>query len=254
MAGKTHSRWVRGLFGGANLRGDSRSIGSLGLQYDTAEAHGFDATLKERLVGHADAMFGPYQALFNDKVAATGPVQPGSHTTLSAVGQPIASAFIGSGAAPAVGGAAYSMETQQTSYTVSATNSDAVVINADFTTRGNAGTAAKWGLALATGAAGIDDTESLTSIDGGAATTAGAVAFLHITTSAGSMAANDWEITIEDSADDSTFAAVDAFIADGSTATAEVLAIPGTIRQYVRATATKTAGADLVFWINFVRL
>lgn len=254
MAGKTHSKWTRVLFGGANLSGDSRSIGSIGLQYDTAEAHGFDATLKERLVGMADAMFGPYQALFNDRPAATSAVQPGSHITLSTVGQPIASAFIGSGAAPAIGDPVYSQETQQTSYTAVATSSDAVVINADFTTKGNATTAAAWGLALAVGAAGIDDTESLDSIDGGAESTGGAVAFLHITTSVGSMAANDWEITIEDSADDSSFAAVDAFIADGSTATAEVLEIPGTIRRYVRATATKTDGTDLVFWINFKRL
>jgi hypothetical protein len=254
MAGKTHSKWVRVLFGGANLSGDSRSIGSLGLQYDTAEAYGFDATLKERLVGHADAMFGPYQALFNDKAAATGPVQPGAHTTLSAVGQPIASAFIGSGAAPAIGDPAYSMETQQTSYTATVTTSDAVVINADFTTRGNAGTAAKWGKALAIGAAGVTATASLATLDGGVATTAGAVAFLHITTSVGSMAANDWEITIDDSANGTDWTTIDAFLADGSTATAEVLAIPGTFRRYVRATATKTAGTDLVFWINFVRL
>jgi hypothetical protein len=146
------------------------------------------------------------------------------------------------------------METQQTSYTAATTTSDAVVINADFTTRGNAGTAADWGLALAIGTAGIDDTESLASIDNGAATTAGAVAFLHITTSVGSMAANDWEITIDDSANGTDWTTIDAFLADGSTATAEVLAIPGTFRRYVRATATKTAGTDLVFWINFVRL
>jgi hypothetical protein len=66
------------------------------------------------------------------------------------------------------------METQQTSYTATVTTSDAVVINADFTTRGNAGTAAKWGKALAIGAAGVTATASLASIDHGAATAAGA--------------------------------------------------------------------------------
>lgn len=252
MAGKTHSKWVRVLFGGANLSGDSRSIGNIGLQYDTAEVHGFDASLKERLVGQADAMFGPYQALFNDTPAATGPVQPGAHITLNASGQPVASAFIGSGAAPAIGDPAYSMETQQTSYTLVATNSDAVVINADFTTRGNASTSAGWGVALAIGAA-LSATDELDSVDNGAATTAGATAVLHITQSAGAMASNDWEITIEDSANDSDFSTIGTFTADGSEATAESISIAGTVRRYVRAVATKTDGNDIIFWINLIR-
>jgi hypothetical protein len=249
---KTTSRWTRVLFGGANLSGDSRSIGNVGVQYDTAEAYGFDATLKERLMGQGDAMFGPYQALFNDKLAATGPIQPGSHITLNAVGQPIASAFFGLGAAPAIGTPAYSMETQQTSYTVAATLSDAVVVNADFTTRGNAATAAAWGIAAAVGAA-FSSTSNLTSIDGAAQSTAGATAVLHITQSAGAMAGNDWEIKIQDSANNSTFADIGAFTADGSAATAETLVIAGTIRRYVRAVATKTDGNDIIFWINFIR-
>jgi hypothetical protein len=250
---KTHSKWTRVLFGGANLSGDSRSIGNVGVQYDTAEAHGFDATLKERLMGQGDAMFGPYQALFNDRPAAIGPVQPGSHITLSAVGQPIASAFFGLGAAPAIGDPAFSMETQQTSYTVAATNSDAVVINADFTTRGNATTKADWGIALAVGTA-VDDTTELTSVDNGSATTAGAVAVLHITQSAVAMTDNDWTITIEDSANDSDFSTIGTFTADGSAATAETLSIAGTIRRYVRAVLTQNDEDDLICWINFIRL
>lgn len=250
---KTTSRWTRVLFGGANLSGDSRSIGSVGVQYDTAEAYGFEAELKERLIGQGDAMFGPYQALFNDRPAAIGPVQPGSHITLSAAGQPIASAFFGLGAAPVIGDPAFSMETQQTSYTVTATNSDAVVINADFTTKGNAVTRADWGRALAVGAA-VDGTTELDSIDNGAATTAGAVAVLHITQSAVAMGDNDWAVTIEDSANDSDFSTIGTFTADGSAATAEALSIAGTIRRYVRAVLTQNDADDLICWINFIRL
>jgi hypothetical protein len=249
---KTHSKWTRVLFGGANLSGDSRSLGSVGLQHDRAESQGFDAQIKEYLMGQAESMFGPYQALFNDRPAAIGPVQPGSHITLSVVGQPVASAFFGLGAAPAIGNPAYSMETQQTSYTAVATNGDAVVINADFTTRGNAESDGGWGRALAIGA-GLSATDELDSLDNGAATTNGATAVLHITQSAAAMATNDWEITIEDSADDSTFATIGTFTADGSAATAEVLAIAGTVRRYVRAVATKTDGNDIIFWINLIR-
>jgi hypothetical protein len=250
---KTHSKWTRVLIGGANLSGDSRSLGNIGLQYDTAEAHGFDATLKERLVGQADAMFGPYQALFNDRPAAIGPVQPGSHITFSAVGQPVASAFFGLGAVPAIGSPAYSMETQQTSYTAVATNADAVVINADFTTRGSAATKAGWGRALAVGA-GVAVTTELDSVDNGAATTGGATAVLHITQSVVAMTANDWTITIEDSADDTTFATIGTFTADGSAATAETISIAGTVRRYVRAVLTQGDEDDLICWINLIRL
>jgi hypothetical protein len=249
---KTHSKWTRVLFGGANLSGDSRSIGNIGLQYDTVEVQGFDAALKERLMGHADAMFGPYQALFNNRPAAIGPVQPGSHVALNGTGQPIVSAFFGLGANPAIGNPAYSMETQQTSYTVAATTSDAVVINADFTTRGNAVTKAGWGRALAVGA-GVDETTTLASVDNGAATTGGATAVLHITQSIVAMTSNDWVITIEDSANNSTFATIGTFTADGSAATAEAISIAGTIRQYVRAVLTQGDEDDLICWINFIR-
>ena len=249
---KTHSKWTRVLVGGANLSGDSRSLGSIGTQYDTVEVHGFDAALKERLVGQDDAMFGPYQALFNDRPAAIGPVQPGSHIVLSTSDNMGVSAFFGLGAAPAIGNPAYSKTANKTSYTVSATNADAVVINADFTTRGGPIDNAGWGRALAVGVS-LSDTDELDSVDNGAATTGGAGVYLHVTQSAGVMAANDWEITIEDSADDTTFATIATLSADGSVATSERALIAGTIRRYVRAVATKTDGTDIIFWINLIR-
>ena len=249
---KTHAKNMRVLFGGANLSGDSRDIGSIGLQHDTAEAFGFDATLKERLVGHADAMLGPLQALFNDTPAAIGPVEPGSHITLNAIGQPIASVFIGSGQAPAIGDVAYSMTTQQTSYTVTGTNTEAVIINADFTTRADS-VFAGWGRALAVGAS-VSATTSLASVDNGAQTTAGGTAVLHVTQSVAAMGTNDWAITLEDSTNGSDWAALGtAFTADGSATTAELQTISGTIRRYVRAVATKTTGNDIIIWINLVR-
>ena len=249
---KTHSKNVRVLFGGTNLSGDSRDIGNIGLQYDTVEVHGFAADYKERLMGHADAMFGPYQALFNDTPADVGPVEAGSHITLNGIGEPIASVFIGEGAAPAIGDVAYSQTTAQTSYTVTGTNTDAVTINADFTTRADGGFAG-WGRALAVGAS-ISSTTSLASVDNGAQTTAGATAVLHLTRSVGTMGTNDWAITLEDSANGTDWAALGAaFTGDGGAVTAELQTISGTIRRYVRAVATKTAGNYIIIWINLIR-
>lgn len=249
---KTHSKNMRVLFGGVNLSGDSRSIGNIGLQYDTVEAQGFGADFKERLIGHADATFGPYQALFNDRPAAIGPVEPGSHITLNAVGEPIASVFIGEGEAPAIGDVAYSQTTQQTSYTVTGASSDAVTINADFTTPADDGFAG-WGKALATGAS-VTATTSFANVDNGASSSSGATAVLHLTRSVGTMGTNNWAITLQDSANGSDWAALGtAFAPDGKLVAAELKTIAGTIRRYVRAVATKTAGNDIIIWINLIR-
>jgi hypothetical protein len=252
--GKTHSRHTRVLIGGANISGDTRSVGNLGISYETVDVTGWDdAGLKEYLMGQGDSMFGPLQAMLNNRAAAIGPVKPGSHVVLSPVGEPIASAFIGIGGAPSIGCPAFSMETTQTSYTATAANSDAVIVDADFTTRANAGRISGWGQALAVGAS-YDDTEELGSLDGGAATTGGFVAVLHIEQSAGAMAANDWEVTIEDSANDTDFATIGTFTLDGTTASAERITATGTVRRYVRAVLTKIDGTDLIAWVNFIRL
>ena len=249
---KTHSKNMRVLVGGANLSGDVRSVGSLGLTYAMAETSGLEADLVEHLPGMADAAFGPLQALFNDTPAAVGPVRPGSHIILNVQGEPLCSAFIGLGAAPIVGVPAYSQATLQTSYTVTGATGDAVVVNADFTTRANSGNLAAWGNALAVGVS-TAVTVNLDSHDNGAQTTGGATAVLHITQSAGAMGANDWAIEIEDSANNTDFDVIGTFLSDGSTATAESLAIAGTIRRYTRAVLTKTAGTDLICWINLIR-
>ena len=249
---KTHSKNMRILVGGANLSGDVRSVGGLGLAYATAEISGLESTLVERLTGMGDATFGPIQALFNDTPAAIGPVRPGSHITLNVQGLAICSAFVGLNAAPAIGSPVYSQATQQTSYTATGAPADAVVINADFTTRANSGNLAGWGRALAIGA-GTAVTADLASHDNAAQTTAGATAVLHIMQSAGAMAANDWTIEIEDSADNVTFAVIGTFLADGKLATAESIAIAGTVRRYTRTALTKTGGTDVICWINLIR-
>jgi hypothetical protein len=250
----THSRYTRVLFGGSNLSGDARSLSSIGTSYDRVDATGWtDAGLKEYLMGMGDNMFGPFQAMLNAAVADVGPVRPGVHTALSALGDPLATAVIGMGENPTIGAPAFSTETSQTSYTATAANADVVLVNGDFTTKAGAGTIGGWGQVLAVGTS-YSSSQNLGSLDGAAATSNGFIAFLHIEQSVGAMAANEWEVKIQDSANDSTFADIGAFTLDGSAAGAERISATGTVRRYVRAVLTKTDGTDLKAWVNFIRL
>ena len=86
------------------------------------------------------------------------------------------------------------------------------------------------------------DDGSGTYIDGGGATTTGAIAHLHVTSVS---AGDEIDVSFEDSANHVDWLP----IADGAFATADAvgaerLVIPGTIRQYVRAVWDVT-GADV---------
>lgn len=84
-------------------------------------------------------------------------------------------------------------------------------------------------------------TETLTGASvrdpGQAQTTAGWSAILHIMSTGG-----DWEIKIQDSANDSDWADITTFTADGSTATVEHKSGIDALDQYVRILATRTSG------------
>lgn len=80
-------------------------------------------------------------------------------------------------------------------------------------------------------------TVSLSSVDNGAASTAGWTVFLHVMSSGG-----DWAIKIEHSTDGSAWSDLTTFTADGSTATSEHKGGSGTVNQYTRATLTRTSG------------
>jgi len=80
---------------------------------------------------------------------------------------------------------------------------------------------------------------NVASVDGGAATTTGAVAHLHVT----SVSASDSiVVTIEDSANNSDWSTIGTF-ASKAAAGAERIVIAGTIRRYVRAVDNVTGAA-----------
>lgn len=107
----------------------------------------------------------------------------------------------------------------------------------------------EWGLALTAGIRTDTTATNGVSLDGGAATTFGAQAYLHVFGVTGTSVT----VTLQDSADNSTFANITggAFIA-ATTSGAQRLALTGTIRRYVRAITSGTF-TNAQFAVNFVR-
>ena len=250
--GKTHQKYARLLVAGANLSGDSRTLGTVGITYEQDDVTGWE-DIMNFLPGQATLNFGPYQGLFNNRVAATGPIEPGTHTVLASSGANIATLVYGIREAPTIGAPAFSASLQQMSYT-SSIAAGATLISADFSNAtGNSFTAYGWGQILANGTS-TSSTTSFGSLDNGASSANGAYGILHVAQSAGAMGSNNWEIKIEDSANDSSWADLITFTADGSSATAEWGSASGTVDRYTRVTITKSAGTDLVAWVNLKRL
>lgn len=88
-----------------------------------------------------------------------------------------------------------------------------------------------------------------TSHDGGAATSNGAVAHLHVTAYSGLTNA---VVTVEDSANNSTFATIGTF-ATATGVTAERLEIAGTLRRYVRIVVTVTGTGSVTLQASLAR-
>lgn len=250
--GKTNTKYARLLVAGANLSGDARTVGNVGMAYAEDDVTGWESIMNY-LPGQATLNFGPIQALFNNRAAATGPIEPGTHVILAGSGASIATAVIGIREAPTIGAPAFSAHLQQLSYT-SNIAAGALLIDANFTnTVGNSFTAYGWGQILANGTS-ISSTTTNGSLDNGASSANGAYGVLHITTSAGSMASNSWVVKIQDSTNDSAWSDLITFTANGATATAEWGSVSGTVDRYTRVVMTKSAGTDLIAWVNLIRL
>lgn len=107
----------------------------------------------------------------------------------------------------------------------------------------------EWGQMLTLGAGRTDTaTTDGTALDGGAQTTDGAQAYLHVTAFTGT----DCTITIEDSADNSTFGTLVAFTS-ATGAGFERIAVAGTVERYVRVSTTAGTFTSVTYAVNFVR-
>lgn len=91
--------------------------------------------------------------------------------------------------------------------------------------------------------------ESGTGHDGGAATSGGAVAHLHVTAFSGFSGA---DVIVEDSANNSTWATIGTF-ATVAGVTAERLTIAGTVRRYTRYSVDVTGSGSITFAVALAR-
>lgn len=88
------------------------------------------------------------------------------------------------------------------------------------------------------------------SVDGGAATTNGGVAFLQVPDIAG---ITNLAVVIEDSADNSSFATIATFAGVTADRSAQRVEISGTVRRYTRARWVFTGTGSAQFWAGFGR-
>jgi hypothetical protein len=253
LTGKTHPRYLRLLANGHNLSGDMRSVGSFGTEFAQADATGWSDGVMQYLAGRGSVMLDGFTAIFNNTPTATGPTAAGSHDVMATGGSYYVSLFIGVRAAPAIGDPCFASVFEQGGYTVTGGGDEAVMLAANF--GGSAvlpTTADVWGVTLAAGTELTGSTNG-GSVNNGASSSDGYIAFLHVPQTTGAQASNDWAFVIEDSADDSSFSTLATFTADGSAITAERLEGTGTVEQYVRLVSTRTAGTARP-WVTFIRL
>lgn len=228
-------RWTRVYDGSVELSGDARMIDNLALAYDTGNAGGLSHQVRYFLVTNSPEMgvYG-FQALVND-TATTG-----SHAVLnSAPTSTRISVLLGSGAEPAVGDPAYSIPAKQIADMRSFDNGIAAV-SADYpvdAAQSVESITSPWGVVINPDAS-LSSTTDQSSVDNGAGTSAGGHAILHIIANDG----GEWTFKVQHSTDDSSWADLITFTADGSGNTSELQTTTGTVNQYIRFQATRTSG------------
>ena len=249
--GKTDSRFTRLLVNGNNLSGDSRTMSGVGFTSALVDVTAW-VDITENLKGVKTVMFGAYNAFYSNTIAAPS-INAGTHTVLSPeLNDFNGTLVIGVGGNPAIGASAFSSSLTQFDYLADATISSAVAINVNFGAGQNA--VAGWGQMLSVGAS-ESATIDLTSLDNGGANANGYMWFYHVSQSDGAMGANDWDLTIEDSANDSSFAATGATVSSiGATITSGLLTDTNSVDRYTRVSLTKTAGTDLILWVAQIPL
>lgn len=162
-----------------------------------------------------------------------------SHPALSGDAvEGIATVLLGQNAAPADGDPAYSLAIRQGKYSVIPKFGSFVSFSATLANRGELG---GWGLALGVPTS-FTNTANGSAVDGGAASSDGGAAYLHLLTAA---ATDRYTLVVEGSTtgafagEESTLA---TFTLDGAEVGSEFITISGSIPRYTRWKATRAAG------------
>ena len=239
MAGKNKTlRWMRLYVGGYDLSGDSRTFSSLDNFFDEADLTGWNEAVYNFLAGsprHTGVR--GYQALLNDTASS------GAHSLLKQVAATPntnrLSLLFGGGAAPAIADPAYIMASAQMG-DVRGLEGLSPILTCDFLPDAAQFTNVEenpFGVVLHP-ATSLSATTNGTSVNNGGSSANGGHANLHITVTSGGT----WAFKIQHSPNDSAWADLITFTADGSAITSEQGNVSGTIDQYTRFVATRTSG------------
>ena len=226
-------RWTRILFGPYDLSGDARTYGGADITFSEAPNWGWANSVMGVLAGSTRTVgIRDFQALFNDASGKSW------ETMVGGALWPVSMLF-GGGGEPAIPDPAYLMDAVQIGSAITF-DSDIGVISGSLLPRSGGSSGNPLGVVLANQALTV--TASLSSHDNEDATTDGWMANLHVLVSSG----GEWVFEIEHSSNDSTWTTLGTFTIDASTTDAESISGTGTVNQYVRLKATRTAGTCTV--------
>jgi len=227
-------RHVRFIIGAYDLSGDFRSFDRLENTFEPADMTGVSEGCKNYSIGSVRQVgISGIQALLNDAATGAWSLLKDSNTE-----QEI-SVLMGGGGAPAIGDPAYLLPGVQMS-SDTAVDTNVVVMNTNFlfTPSGaNAVVSNPIGVVLHPSTS-LSSTTNGSSVDNGASSSGGCWALLHIVATDGGT----WTFKVQDSPNDSDWADVLTFVANGSTLTSEQYNATGTVDRYLRFQATRTSG------------
>ena len=230
-------RYTRIIVGGYDLSGDARTFGTLTNEFAEAEPHGLNEELRHFISnGVCTIGLDSFQCLMNDT----------ANRSMDELKNPSASSRVsilfGGGGEPAIPDPAFLLPSLQMSTSTSFDTSIGV-LDVSFimdSAQWDANTQNPMGVVLANQQ--YTETTSSGSHDNEAASTAGWHAILQVT----ATVSGDYAFVIQDGTNDSDWATLGTFLADGSAVTSEHLSGTGTVDRYVRVTATKTTGTATV--------
>lgn len=211
------------------------------IEYETIEAGAYNNPVKQYLCGRGEGSI-DFSGLFDSTTDGA------THEALKQVGiDKVAGIAYGNNAAPAQGDIACGMPVHQASYNVSADLDGTIAAKAALK---SVGTPLEWGVLLANlTAVSVDGNTA--SIDDGAASSAGASAYLFVS---GVSAADTCLFKVQHSTNNSTWVDLITFTLDGSAIDAERLEVSGTVNRYVRVLYDVTGTAvDIDFAVIFCR-
>lgn len=230
--------------GSADLSGDIGAVNTIETARAVLDVTAIDKSAPERIPGLRDGSLA-FSSFWNASAGA-------AHLTLSAMPRTDVIATVGIGAASgAVGQAAASLVAKQINYAPTRGQDGSLIASVSASANGYP---LEWGELLTTGKQTFaSGSLNGTSIDLGATDTAfGAAAILHVF----SLGSGTPTVTVADSANDSTFAALSptslAFSPTGASVERLQTGPTATIRRYVRIQVTGTY-TNLVCALNFVR-